>query len=75
MTGDVRVRLYKGHATVRGLRSPYSLYDQGLAARAVGCSEEEEPKGLREAASYAIKSAGPRAPWRAPVRPEGETTT
>ena len=30
-TGDVRVRLHKGSAVVTGRRSPYSLYDFGLA--------------------------------------------
>ena len=30
-TGDVRVRLHKGAAVVTGRRSPYSLYDFGLA--------------------------------------------
>ncbi len=30
-TGDVRVRLFKGSSTVTGRRSPYSLYDFGLA--------------------------------------------
>jgi argininosuccinate synthase len=30
-TGDVRVKLFKGTATVTGRRSPYSLYDFGLA--------------------------------------------
>jgi argininosuccinate synthase len=30
-TGDVRVRLFKGSAVVTGRRSPYSLYDFGLA--------------------------------------------
>ena len=30
-SGDVRVRLYKGSAVVTGRRSPYSLYDFGLA--------------------------------------------
>ncbi len=30
-TGDVRVRLFKGTAVVTGRRSPYSLYDFGLA--------------------------------------------
>ncbi len=30
-TGEVRVRLYKGTAVVTGRRSPYSLYDFGLA--------------------------------------------
>ena len=30
-TGDVRVRLHKGSAVVTGRRSPFSLYDFGLA--------------------------------------------
>ena len=31
VTGEVRLKLYKGSATVVGRRSPYSLYDLGLA--------------------------------------------
>ncbi len=31
VTGDVRLRLYKGTITVAGRRSPYSLYNQSLA--------------------------------------------
>ncbi|MDC3379327.1 argininosuccinate synthase [Planctomycetota bacterium] len=31
VTGDVRLRLYKGSCEVTGLRSRYSLYNQGLA--------------------------------------------
>ena len=31
VTGTVRMRLFKGSAQVVGRRSPYSLYDQGLA--------------------------------------------
>ena len=31
VTGDVRMRLFKGSATVTGRRSPYALYDFGLA--------------------------------------------
>ena len=30
-TGHVRLRLFTGSATVTGRRSPYSLYDFGLA--------------------------------------------
>ena len=30
-SGDVRIKLYKGSSTVTGRRSPYSLYDFGLA--------------------------------------------
>jgi argininosuccinate synthase len=32
VTGDVKVKLYKGHASVVGRRSPHSLYDRGLIA-------------------------------------------
>jgi argininosuccinate synthase len=31
LTGEVRVRLYKGSCTVTGRRSPYSLYDEAVA--------------------------------------------
>ncbi len=31
VTGDVRLKLYKGNVTVAGRRSPYSLYNQSLA--------------------------------------------
>ena len=31
VTGDVRLKFYKGTCTVTGLQSPYSLYDYGLA--------------------------------------------
>ncbi len=31
VTGDVRLKIYKGNVTVAGRRSPYSLYNQSLA--------------------------------------------
>jgi len=31
VTGDVRVKLYRGNVTVVGRRSPYSLYDENIA--------------------------------------------
>jgi argininosuccinate synthase len=34
VTGDVRIKLYKGNCTVLGRRSPYSLYDAQMASRA-----------------------------------------
>ncbi len=36
VTGTVRVKLYKGNATVVGRKSMYSLYDEGLATYAKG---------------------------------------
>ena len=31
VTGDVRVKLYKGNVTVNGRQSPYTLYNEKLA--------------------------------------------
>jgi argininosuccinate synthase len=31
VTGDVRLKLYRGNAIVQGRRSPYSLYDEKVA--------------------------------------------
>jgi len=36
VTGTVRVKLFKGSVTVVGRKSPYSLYDEGLATYAKG---------------------------------------
>jgi argininosuccinate synthase len=36
VTGDVRIKLYKGNCTVVGRKSPYSLYSYGLATYAEG---------------------------------------
>jgi argininosuccinate synthase len=36
MSGDVRVRLYQGTATVTGVRSPFALYDERLATYGAG---------------------------------------
>ena len=36
VTGDVRVKLYKGTATVEGRRSPNALYEHGLATYEAG---------------------------------------
>lgn len=36
VTGTVRIKLYKGSATVVGRKSPYSMYDEGLSTYAEG---------------------------------------
>ena len=36
VTGTVRLKLFKGNVTVVGRKSPYSLYDEGLATYAKG---------------------------------------
>ncbi len=38
VSGTVRVKLYKGNATVVGRKSPYSMYDAGLSTYAEGDS-------------------------------------
>lgn len=59
VTGTVRVRLYRGNATITGRRSPFSLYDAGLARR-------------RMTDSYGDSSAkGFFDIWRIPQRQEG----
>jgi argininosuccinate synthase len=70
--GDVRLRLHKGGATVTGLRSPFSLYDPGLARAAVMCAEPGD-EGTREAAGYAIRGGGEPLPiggWQPAASPE-----
>jgi len=67
VTGDVKVRLFKGKATPRGVRSPCSLYDVGRArlACATAAAEVEaaagDLTGVRDAAAYALKhEVGPQ---------------
>jgi argininosuccinate synthase len=36
LSGEVRVRLYQGVATVVGVRSPFALYDEALATYGAG---------------------------------------
>jgi len=36
LSGEVRLRLYQGSATVVGVRSPFALYDEGLATYGAG---------------------------------------
>jgi argininosuccinate synthase len=71
-TGEVRLRLFKGRVAARGVRSPYSLYDRGLARLAAAEAEGEELSGVREAVCYALrheahqKGAVPPAQGRRP---------
>jgi argininosuccinate synthase len=36
VTGTVRMKLYKGNALIAGRKSPFSLYDEGLASFGAG---------------------------------------
>lgn len=62
VTGDVRVRLFKGQATVTGRRSPRSLYDRSLATY----GEEDEfdqslSRGFVELWGLPLEVAGRRS--------------
>ncbi len=48
MTGRVRVKLYKGHASVVGRTSPHSLYDQDLVTFEEGAAAYDQ----RDAAGF-----------------------
>jgi argininosuccinate synthase len=41
-TGDVRLKLYKGSVTVLGRKSPYALYDEGLATFGEGGTYDQK---------------------------------
>lgn len=47
MTGDVRIKLYKGHVSVEGRRSPYSLYSEEFAT-----FSEDEVYNQKDAAGF-----------------------
>ena len=74
VTGSVRVKLFKGRATVAGVQSPHSLYDPALASFVMG--EEYRPAdatgfiklfGLPMKAAAAARCAKPR-PRKRPGR-------
>jgi argininosuccinate synthase len=67
VTGDVRVRLWKGDARVTGMRSKYSLYSRGLAAPS---SDEDEfahdaVRGFMDTISLSLKHQADH--WRKEV--------
>jgi argininosuccinate synthase len=47
LTGEVRIKLYKGHSMVVGRRSPYSLYREDLAT-----FEEDEIYNQQDAEGF-----------------------
>lgn len=48
VTGDVRLKLYKGNVTVQGRRSPFSLYSENL----VTFEEDEGAYDQRDAGGF-----------------------
>ena len=60
VTGQVRVKLYKGNVTVIGRTSPYSLYDQDLVTFEEGKVAYRPPRrgGLHQAERAPPAGAG-----------------
>jgi argininosuccinate synthase len=59
--GDVRMKLYKGRASVVGRKSHYSLYDLGLASYSKGdCFDAKAAEGFIKLWGLASKLAGRR---------------
>jgi argininosuccinate synthase len=59
VTGDVRMRLYKGNATVLTRSSPYALYDAALAGFGVsgGLFSQQSSPGFIELWSLQTRMA------------------
>jgi argininosuccinate synthase len=61
VTGDVRLRLFKGTAFVTGKRSPYSLYNKKLATYGAGDTfSHQSAKGFLDIYNLDIKAQGRR---------------
>ncbi|TAM91846.1 argininosuccinate synthase [bacterium] len=68
MTGEVRMRLYQGQATVVGSRSPYSVYDKHLATYAEGDTfRHDAAGGFIELWGLPVVAAAKAAPHAAGV--------
>ncbi len=65
VTGDVRVRLHKGHARVVGARSRYSLYSQALAEPTTegDAFSHAAVRGFMETLSQPLRAV-PREGWK-----------
>jgi argininosuccinate synthase len=61
VSGVVRVRLHKGSCTVEGLKSPYSLYSEGLATYSAGDTfRHESAEGFLDIYNLDIRAQGAR---------------
>ena len=61
VTGEVRVRLYKGAYSIAGRRSPYSLYDRSLATYSEGDTfEHRHAEGFLHVYGLAGRAEGAR---------------
>lgn len=59
VTGQVRLRLYKGHCTVAGMTSPYSLYQTSLASFTMGADYDPiDAKGFIRLFGLPMKLTG-----------------
>jgi argininosuccinate synthase len=72
VTGNVRLKLYKGSARVAGRRSPNSLYDQGLATFEESAYDHADADGFIRL--YGLPLRGGRPPL-APREPSGPSNS
>ena len=57
VTGAVTLTLYKGGIAVAGRRSPYSLYDEGLASFSAGSYDHQDASGFIELYGLSTRTA------------------
>ncbi|MDD9987341.1 MAG: argininosuccinate synthase [Spirochaetaceae bacterium] len=57
VTGAVTLSLYKGGITVAGRRSPYSLYDEGLASFSAGSYDHQDASGFIQLYGLSTRTA------------------
>ena len=57
VTGAVTLTLYKGGITVAGRRSPYSLYDEGLASFTAGSYDHGDASGFIQLYGLSTRTA------------------
>ncbi len=60
VTGEVKLKLYKGNVTTVGLTSPYSLYDVDMASFGESDYEQSDAAGFINLFGLPIKIAGQR---------------
>ncbi len=73
VTGEARVRLFRGQATVVGTRSPYSLFDASVAVYGEGATGWSGAQAEGFARIYGMASALAHAAGRRGATPKGGT--
>jgi argininosuccinate synthase len=69
LTGEVRLKLYKGSCAVLGRRSPHSLYDSRLTSQAnLECFDSDWAQGFTSLWTLPARLAARRQPLESPER-------